>query len=371
MVAKKVVRPSPSPEEFRQQLLAVLQALPEPVTAAALLKKLPKEVRLPEPAAQEVFEQEIQRGSLFSYPAKSAAGQPRYWTRHPVDVLRSAVDAALSSPFDQPFTLKDLLKKLRIPVKATEDQLQSVLEEKVHAGRLHQFPAATARGGPRYWDRSPVEFGRHVILKLVRASGPQPEAGLKKALKGYSADQIADVLKAMSAQRELFRHPAHGKIKKELWGAAPPSPAPYLKDLSAQLKKLVQLLKESEVSDQDLRRSLIEMSESAGVSMSGSTPAQPSLSSQGDIDLVQLIHRLEPGASQGALVAARDLRRLSGMQKSSFDDLVLRLARTQELALHRHDYPASLSESEREDLVHDGAGNYYVGIALRGARQRS
>jgi hypothetical protein len=64
-------------------------------------------------------------------------------------------------------------------------------------------------------------------------------------------------------------------------------------------------------------------------------------------------------------VGVRDLRRHVSLAKPQFDDLALRLAREGRVSLHRHDFPASLSPQEREELITDGQGNYYIGLALR------
>jgi hypothetical protein len=53
------------------------------------------------------------------------------------------------------------------------------------------------------------------------------------------------------------------------------------------------------------------------------------------------------------------------LEKQLFDRAVLELARQGRLSLHRHDFPSSLSPAERDELVTDGAGAYYVGMALR------
>jgi hypothetical protein len=45
--------------------------------------------------------------------------------------------------------------------------------------------------------------------------------------------------------------------------------------------------------------------------------------------------------------------------------LFLALARNNRVALHHHDFPASLPSSEQEELVRDEGGTYYVGIVLK------
>ena len=59
------------------------------------------------------------------------------------------------------------------------------------------------------------------------------------------------------------------------------------------------------------------------------------------------------------------LRRAARLDKAHFDAAVLDLSRQGRVSLHRHDYPASLTPQERDELVTDGAGTYYVGLALR------
>ncbi|HEY3839682.1 MAG TPA: hypothetical protein VGL72_24090 [Bryobacteraceae bacterium] len=52
--------------------------------------------------------------------------------------------------------------------------------------------------------------------------------------------------------------------------------------------------------------------------------------------------------------------------KAEFDQAVLSLYRDKRVYLDHHDHPLRLTDTERKDLVFDGAGNYYVGITLRG-----
>ena len=61
-------------------------------------------------------------------------------------------------------------------------------------------------------------------------------------------------------------------------------------------------------------------------------------------------------------MSVRELRRSVGLAKSDFDRVVLSLAVKGKVALHHHDFPSSLSPEEREELVRDEQGTYYVGI---------
>jgi RNA 2',3'-cyclic 3'-phosphodiesterase len=68
----------------------------------------------------------------------------------------------------------------------------------------------------------------------------------------------------------------------------------------------------------------------------------------------------------GALLSVRTLRELlPSLDKSRFDSAVLRLFRAEEIDLHHHDFPSSLSEVERNKLVRDEQRIHYVGVAFR------
>jgi hypothetical protein len=54
------------------------------------------------------------------------------------------------------------------------------------------------------------------------------------------------------------------------------------------------------------------------------------------------------------------------LTKARFDAALLELYGTDAIILHHHDYVGNLSTTERDELVADRYGNYYVGVALRG-----
>jgi len=377
MMAKSRKEPLPPSPEACEKLVAAVKSAAEPMTAAALVKLVSPPDRVSEAVAVTLLDEAVLAGTLFPYSPKTAKGKPRYWDRNLADLARSAMQATLPQ-IEVPFTLKELLKRLSSPVKFTESDLLPILNAALEAQLLYPIPPATAKGGPRFWKHDLLEFGRRTILELVEKKGPQPESALLKAQKGFPAEQAREVVKRALANRELRRHPICGKIKKELLGTRPPTPAPYLKEIGTQLIKVVSVLKEANVPLSSIRRDFLELLEAAGLPGTGSanthspnthsSAASPESAreflSHPTIDLVALLKQMEPGAARGALVGAGELRRAAGLGKQEFDRAVLDLARRQHLVLHRHDYPTSLSPSALEELVFDGVRTYYVGIAL-------
>jgi hypothetical protein len=78
----------------------------------------------------------------------------------------------------------------------------------------------------------------------------------------------------------------------------------------------------------------------------------------GGLSLIELRESLGP--------QKRVLLSVQRQLKADFDEAVLALYRDRRVYLDRHDHPLRLSDTERQNLVCDGVGNYYVGITLRG-----
>jgi hypothetical protein len=64
----------------------------------------------------------------------------------------------------------------------------------------------------------------------------------------------------------------------------------------------------------------------------------------------------------GALLGVMDVRARAGLDKSAFDEAAVRLARKRVIVLHHHDFPTSLSEEERAELIHDPRAPHHVGM---------
>jgi len=278
-------------------------------------------------------------------------------------------DAAISMirKTPEPVTAKQICGLLAVLFKITEPVLLPVLDESVANGLLQAIPAGTARGKPRYWDRDLIEFGRLQIEATIRKKGPQPIASLKTAAKGLAAAQFQSAFQSLIDERRVCVHPPVGKSKTLKYGVEPPAPEPYFKDVGKQLSKVVEQLISAGVDRNSLFSVISVWLAQAGLTLpSNDVSPGPSIScGNADLELLMLMRQIEPGAERGALVTARELRRAANSDKLHFDQTVLSLARQGRLMLHRHDHASGLSSSERDELVTDGAGTYYVGMALR------
>ncbi len=401
MAAKKAPPLPPSPVA-REALLELIRGTAEPLMAKPLAKRLSAPHQIPEKLLVPILDEYVASGVLHRFPPKTAKGQPRYWDRDLFTIGRTAVIEALQHAAG-PLTAGDLGKQLVTPLKFSVVELAPVLAELLANGTLHEIPPATAKGKPRYWNRDILDFGRLELSKLLAAKGPQTSVALRKGIKWLGDAQFEQLFQRLLSSQGLWRHPPLGKVKQDLFGHRPPSPEAYLHEVGSLLKNVVTKLTAARVSREDLRRAVVQIIEQAGIAF-GATRTGASLTVVADatrnvdadagsilhvatvidapvltvsraesvpsfppegVDLIALMKQLEPGAERGALISSRDLRRVARLEKSQFDNAVLDLSRQGRLSLHRHDYVSSLSPAERDELVSDEAGNYYVGMALR------
>jgi len=348
----------------RDAVLQTVARADQPLTAPEIVKR----AGLSKQAARSVpglLENLVQGGSLRSVPPKSAKGKPRYWDRDPLDVARNAVLAVVQQS-EEPVAAGDVARRLKLPFKLSAAEVSRLLEETAGSGHVHTIAPRTAKGGPRYWHRDQREFAQRCIVRLLEDKGPQGEAAVKRAVKWLGGNQFRELIQELIATRTVFVHPPVGTSKKITYGCRPPSPMQYMVKLESALRTVVSQLKAAGVGDDALRQCILQMAETAGVSLgrqpSSVAPREPQ---REEIDLIAAMKRIESGAERGALITARDLRRAAGLGKAEFDRAALELARSGRLVLHQHDYPAGLTPAERDDLIADDRGNYYVGLALR------
>ncbi|MSR58518.1 MAG: hypothetical protein EXS05_12830 [Planctomycetaceae bacterium] len=367
MAKKSSPRLPPSPEA-REELLRVIQSTAAPLTATELVKLLVPPHQIAAKDLTPILDEYVAAGRLHKLPLATKTGKPRYWDRDAPAMSRAAAMEAVQGT-DAPLTAAELAKRMVAPLKVTDSELTRLLEEHVAAGTLNLFPPKTLKSKPRYWNRDPIEFARLAILQTLAAKGPQTAAKLKLSAKGLADDQFEQIVTGLIATQQLWRQPPVGKAGKELFGGSPPSPEPYLRNVGIELTKVVSQLLAANVPKEDVRRSLVQLIEGAGITLGSAMPpgddAHRAPPRSDGIDLIALMRRIEPGADRGALVGSRELRRVAKLEKTRFDRAALELARDGRLSLHRHDYPASLTAAERDELVTDGDGTYYIGMAIR------
>ncbi|HWL11297.1 MAG TPA: hypothetical protein VNQ76_23030 [Planctomicrobium sp.] len=347
------------------EVLRTARLFEMPVTAREIAQAVTLSRVVKETEVTPLLESGVTDGVLFPLPPKTAKGKPRYWGQNPDVAVESVMESAVLNA-TKPLSLKELLKAASGAIPVTPDQVSPLLAKLLAAKKLHLIPPLTSRGAPGYWREPPASWGREVIRQTVQSKGAQPDAKLRKLVTFLSDGEFSTLVDDLMSRRELFSHPPIGKVKKRLLATAPPRPEPYFQPVADQLKSAVTALRAVNVSEEQLRRSLVQLVESTGISF-GATPQTATAVNTSEVtsQLEKLIRQTEPGAERGALVGIRDLRHAAALSKPEFDAALLELSRQGRLSLHRHDFPASLTAGERDELVCNNDGICYVGVALR------
>ncbi|MEX0701604.1 MAG: hypothetical protein WD069_05850 [Planctomycetales bacterium] len=297
----------------------------------------------------------------------------------------------------EPLGLNQIAKGLTGPFRRNPDELQAIVDELVARGVVRRFPPY--RRKLRYWTGTLDDFARSRILHAL-AQRPRTRSELEGALKvvlaGVPKSKQAELLRELVRSGEVHKLPPYLGARTERFSARPADPREYV---SHALDKLIEKLSPAGIGEEQLLAACSEVLEGRAAPsqpvgwavptgllsnpdtspvVGAAHPTSDSLTNEIQRDspprndwgesIVERMRAIEPAAARGALVSIPELRRqpeFRDLDKPAFDRIVLELGRQERVALHRHDYPASLSEDERRQFVLDERGRHYNGISLR------
>jgi len=250
---------------------------------------------------------------------------------------------------EQPLNLAKLRSQLSGPYKVPaklKDALVALLD--ADSG-IYQWPAATAKAGPRYWTRNAREWAEPVIIAAAADSPVAATKVLGAVSKQYGKGAAEALLAELIGQGTLIRVPLFGGPKAKLCSRIPDEAA-FRAELDAARVVI-------EAGYRRLGGPLPDGRGSVRDELVGDEPV-------GDEVVLEALGMAEP--RKGLLVTApRIYRALPEVAKAEIDAALLRLQEARRVILHRHSNPQSLSDEERQSLIQDVAGNYYVGACWR------
>lgn len=256
-----------------------------------------------------------------------------------------------------PLSVIEIERLLPTPYPIKRSELSQILDHQTRIGKIH--PWLSWRKQRRYWNHSLEETASAAIREIV-ALRPLNRTNLlvtlKKSLFNGSNDAVMKLMRRVVTdllkKQLLFEHPPVGRRTSTLLGISPASPEQYLgtvqKEYDLVCKKLIKVGVAPENIYQVACRKF-----------------QPSSAEKKtDQMIINVMLEIEPAASQQAPVGIPELRQTLNMPKKDFDQAILRLARQGKIFLNRHIHPAQMSAAEREQMVSDEQGNYYVVAVL-------
>ena len=320
-------------------------------SAPEIRKELPGFLVLTRKELSILLDDMVGAGQIFIWPGK------RFWDRDPrFEVQRLILELLSNSGVISAPKIKGAL---RLPLEVIHQALEVLVgEDRVHLWQ----PGKTAQ----YSLVEPGNAAREIILNAL-TNGPLTEKDLvhqlRKKLAGYNAKQLKQHLSPLSHSGQVIEHPKYGKTAAG-YGLKPPKPDLYLARAKKEIEIVHKLLAPVGVSLDAIYRALgdhlgLETEPSA---RGWKKPDDTTPSVEAERLILEGITRLQPLGQSRALVSTRELRRLLTLRKNDFDRAVFSLAVKSRVALHHHDFPGSLRQAEREEMVRDDRGTYYVGI---------
>ncbi|MFO0959162.1 MAG: hypothetical protein U0800_17320 [Isosphaeraceae bacterium] len=277
---------------------------------------------------------------------------------------------------DAAATVAAILKGLDKTLGRSKADLIGLLEGLHASGEIHRHGTPKT---PKYHHESPAAMiGRSIV---AAASGPtgmtwadlKKRPVLKKDIKLVPARQGEAIRDELVREGRIYLWPRTTPKGAERFSTSPPDPVEYLGPLldqfRGQLKALAGRFPAGLVTADRLERAagqaLLKLGEARPVD-----PGPPGSAGDPALQILDAMRRADPATSSGAPITFDRLRPLLAgplAGKAAFDEAVLRLGMQGLVSLHRHDFPAGQSEAEREQMVPDGRGGYYVTISRRAA----
>jgi hypothetical protein len=335
-------------DELRGAVKSGLQQSQAPKSIPQIRKELAGFFRISSKDLSALLDEMTAAGEIFSWPQK------KFWDRNPRLVLPELILSFMAK------SVVATSSKIKASLKLPLEMVEAALNELVDTGKLYLWrPGKT----PYFCLSEPRKTALETILNAL-AAGPLTEkelvASVRKRLPGY---QVMDLKEHLSYSKQAYEYPKYGKVKIR-YGLQPPEPGPYLGKAMQEITALQRLLAPFQISLEAIYGALgreLGLARETG-EPSKEPPKGEIVLPDAEPLLLRAITRLQPFGQRRALVSIRELRRSMGLAKSVFDRVVLSLALQGKVALHHHDFPSSLSPEERDELVRDEQGTYYVGI---------
>jgi hypothetical protein len=254
-----------------------------------------------------------------------------------------------------PVSLSALQKRTRV----APEELKRALSDELARHTIHRWPDFGAQK-QRFWLRPPDEVVREQALAAA-SERAMPSSALakqvRKRMPGFPEKLIAAAIQQLVRDKQLRKYSSFGREQFLLGREG--HPHAYAVAAHDAVQAIVGKLAAAGGGPEEIRVAL-------GIS-AAATPTAPALTvpaSDLETEVLRAMEKIEPAHS--APVSVRELREaLPHVDKHQLDEAARKLRANQKVFLSRHDFPQSLSETERDALIDGQDGHYYVAITAR------
>lgn len=336
------------PGQCAAAVAAVLARLPGLWTAAQMRKQWPSGPAPKAPAIEAALAELESLGMAHRLPGVK---QTVLWSARPLEqwleeaqqrVLQRACTAAAPVP-------EKKLLAAAWPKPLDPQPLRERLARLERDNRLRMWPGRTAS----WWHLGPEEAMREALLSALGVRALERKQWLREAkarLRGPSPGQWRQAAAELIAGGRVVVHAARVDGKRVEACSRAEHRGALLEVYRPVIERLLEEWRRLGMREEEIRRFLT--SAGRGAASSGA--------------LLEELLRLERECPPPNSVAR--LRRRAALQhysKEDFDAAALELLRQGRVYMAPHDHPMRLPEQERNDLVSDGAGSFYVSISAR------
>jgi hypothetical protein len=387
---------SPARHDLEQVVARAVRQLGS-VRVDRLKSKLPKPYQRPQAELAAALGSLAERREVFRHPTAKTT----FLAHDPLAALPARVLGAVG---DGARTAAELVQHLAAGAQAStlgpdglKAAVESVVQSLVEAGQLFEHRFGKGRAAVRY-GRDPATHDPGPRLRataLAALEGRSLTAAELRRRLGVEARQLGlgakaataaidGALRALVAEGSLFEHlPPSGGRSLRYARAPQPRPAlgPYVSRAVDALRAALTQLAPFGVTAGEVVRALAHELGLDDVDGAGSPGRQGSEASEGaqrkaqsgtaggegdaESRVLRALDEVAASEPEGSILPVPAVRNRAGLDKATFDRAALALAEAERVALHYYDRPYTISESERDKLVRDERGTYYIHMARR------
>ena len=292
-------------------------------------------------------------------------------------VVKKMIERAL-----KPLTADEIHQDIPGLYQLKKQDLLRLLQREAGFGTLHRWSAGPGSRKERFWHQDETAYFQDKILSaLSRQMLTKTDLleNVKKDAAPCSKTRLTRIvnttLAALIKEKTLFDIPPWGSYKKSRYAVHPPDLKLYLDKTRKEFDRVCQKLKKAGIGAEHVFaafQNMLSLSRTAA-SPSGvdsrkdlqPTLPEPDVSETVLNRIVQTMLKIVPSAAKQAPVWLPDLRNALDLSKDTFDRAVLILAKQGKVFLNKHAHPAQMTDTEKETMIADGQGNYYVVVVLR------
>ncbi len=285
----------------------------------------------------------------------------------PPDIVTAVLQVVRAA--SAPLTADAIQQSLSDGCSCNSKELTRILRSETASGHIGRWQPGPRSRKERFWEPEESGYIRKRVLAALTAQPFTRRALLEKMKKdavAYAGTTLGRLVnttvEGLVKEKKLHLLPPSGPYHSWRYSLTPADPRNYLTAVKKALDQVCRKLKKTGVTPEDVLAVLADM---AGVSLSLHHP-ETSPAPEAILNMVlTAIPQLDPQAMRQAPIWIPDLRQYLKLPKSTFDRAILTLAEQGKVFLNRHAHPAQMTDAEKETMIPDGQGNFYVVVVMR------